>query len=78
LTTLRLFYPVAVYEEQVASTDLPRSTFVLPTLDRTLRPEWMAHTARDRRGVKPVMIEAGHCPHVSVPGRVADIIVASA
>lgn len=73
LTTRRLFYPAAVYDERL-SGGLPPSIFVLPTADRTLRPTWLAHTARKRLGVEPVEIDAGHCPHVSVPDRVAEII----
>lgn len=73
LGTIRLFLPVAVYEERLAGTLLP-STFVLPERDRTLRPEWMARCARERLGVEPVIIDAGHCPHVSMPGPLADLI----
>lgn len=73
LTTVRLFYPAAVYEERLTGTDAP-STFVLPTHDRTLRPEWLARIARERLGVQPVEIESGHCPHVSFPNRVAEIV----
>jgi pimeloyl-ACP methyl ester carboxylesterase len=29
---------------------------------------------RERLGVEPVEIDAGHCPHVSRPERVADIL----
>ncbi|HVW40210.1 MAG TPA: alpha/beta hydrolase [Amycolatopsis sp.] len=77
LTTRRLFYPAAVYDERVTG-DRPPSTFVLPTADRTLRPTWLARTARERLGVDPVEIDAGHCPHVSVPDRLAEIIASQA
>lgn len=73
LGTIRLFLPVAVYQEQVSVPELP-SVFVLPERDRTLRPEWMAKTARERLGVEPVTIDAGHCPHVSTPVQLAKLI----
>lgn len=75
LGTIRLFLPVAVYQERLIGSHLP-SLFVLPDHDRTLRPEWMAKTARERLGVEPVIVNAGHCPHVSMPVHLADIITA--
>jgi pimeloyl-ACP methyl ester carboxylesterase len=75
LSTVRLFYPAAVYEERPVSTrSLPPSTFILPRAGRSLQPEWMRKTARERLGVEPVEVDAGHCPHVSRPDRVAQII----
>lgn len=75
LGTIRLFLPVGVYREQLSVPELP-SVFVLPERDRTLRPEWMAKTARERLGVEPVTIDAGHCPHVSTPVQLAELITA--
>lgn len=75
LTTVRMFYPVAVYA-QPAPTGPPKrpSTFVLPTRDRTLRPDWMRRTARERLGVQPLEIDGGHAPHVSRPDLLADVL----
>jgi pimeloyl-ACP methyl ester carboxylesterase len=73
LTTLRLFHPVAVYQEVHALPDLP-STYVLPREDRTLRADWMRRAARDRLGVTPVEVDGGHCPHTSRPRAVADVL----
>lgn len=47
---------------------------IVPALDRTLRPEWMRQAARDRLGVEPVEVSAGHCPHVSCPDTIADVL----
>jgi pimeloyl-ACP methyl ester carboxylesterase len=75
LSTVRLFYPAAVYEEPPDNRALPTSsTYVLPLRDRTLRPDWMHATAREHLSVTPVEIDAGHCPHVSHPDAVADIL----
>jgi hypothetical protein len=49
-------------------------SFILPTRDRTLRPEWMRQAARQRLGIQPVDVDAGHCPHVGQPGTIADIL----
>jgi pimeloyl-ACP methyl ester carboxylesterase len=74
LTTMRLFYPAAVYAESPsARPDVP-STFVLPRQDRTLRPEWMAKIAREGLGVEPIEVDGGHFPHVSRPETITGII----
>lgn len=75
MTTVRLFSPRSAFGAPAdpAAPAIP-GTYVLPTLDRTLAPTWMAAAARDRLGVEPVEIEAGHCPHVSRPGEVADLL----
>lgn len=77
LGTLRLFDPgPAVYQHAPSppSAGISRAAIV-PTRDRTLRPEWLAAAARRRLGAEPAEIEAGHCPHVSQPAEVADILV---
>jgi hypothetical protein len=76
LGTLRLFNPgPAVYRH--APSPLPPGitrSFILPAGDRTLRPDWMRQAARERLGVEPVEVSAGHCPHVSQPEGVAAIL----
>ena len=74
LTTMRLFYPAAVYAEHPLARPERPSTYVLPRQDRTLRPEWMGKVARARLGVEPVEIDGGHFPHVSRPDLLADIL----
>jgi hypothetical protein len=49
---------------------------IVPAGDRTLRSEWLREAARQRLGVEPVPIEAGHCPHVSQPQALARILAA--
>lgn len=78
LGTLRLFNPgPAVYQRSPSALPpgISRAAIV-PAADRTLRPEWMRQTARQRLGVEPVAINAGHCPHVSQPLILADILTA--
>ena len=48
----------------------------MPAADRTLRPEWLRQAARQRLGTEPATIDAGHCPHVSQPRILADILTA--
>lgn len=73
--TLRLFHPAVLPAQRAGRTPSIPSTVVVPTADRTLRPEWMARAARERLGVEPVRIDAGHCPHVSRPAELARLVV---
>ena len=52
------------------------STYLLPTRDRTLQLSWMERAARQRLGVDPVLIEAGHNCYVTHPHATADAIPA--
>lgn len=77
LTTLRLFRPRAVFSEAPAAVGPSvGSTYVVPTADRTLRPEWMRRAAEERLGAEVVEVEGGdHCPHVSRASWFADLLV---
>lgn len=78
LGTLRLFNPgPAVYQHSPAALPVGISrAAIVPAADRTLRPEWMRQAARQRLGIEPTPIDAGHCPHVSKPRILADILTA--
>ena len=78
LTTRRLFFPQAVYDERIPLDDAVPSTYVVATEDRTIRPDWQRRMARERLHVQPVEIATGHCPHVSQPRRLAEILAAVA
>jgi pimeloyl-ACP methyl ester carboxylesterase len=75
MRTVRLFSPRAAFAEPPDPTppDVP-STYVVATADRTLTSAWTASAARERLGTEPVEIDAGHCPHVSRPEDVADVL----
>lgn len=78
--TLRLFTSIAAAYTEPPAVD-PRetpSTYLLPTRDRTLRTAWMAEVCHHRLGIEPVLLDVGHCPHVSSPGRVTDLLLAAA
>ncbi|MGH3030105.1 MAG: alpha/beta hydrolase [Gaiellaceae bacterium] len=75
LGTLRLFLPRAAYQTRVALADGIASTSIVASADRTIRPEWQRTAARERLGIAPIEIAAGHCPHVSQPDSVAKILL---
>jgi hypothetical protein len=78
LGTLRLFNPgPALYQHSPAALPAGISRVaIVPVGDRTLRPEWLREAARQRLGIEPITINAGHCPHVSQPEMLADILTA--
>ncbi|SFW90661.1 alpha/beta hydrolase [Amycolatopsis australiensis] len=73
--TLRLFAAPELLTRPAGPAPSIPSTVVVPTADRTLRPGWMARAARERLGLEPLGIDAGHCPHVSRPAELARLIV---
>jgi pimeloyl-ACP methyl ester carboxylesterase len=42
--------------------------------DRTIQPVWSRRIARERLGVEPIELPGGHCPHVSRPGPLAQVL----
>jgi len=44
-----------------------RRTVIVARDDRTLRPGWLRHAARDRLDADVVEVPGGYCPHVSRP-----------
>jgi pimeloyl-ACP methyl ester carboxylesterase len=74
LSTRRLFLPRAVYGERISLVEGLPSTYIVATHDRTIRPEWQRRMARERLGVEPIEIGSGHCPNVSQPDRLAEIL----
>ncbi|WP_409495799.1 alpha/beta fold hydrolase [Amycolatopsis sp. cmx-11-12] len=78
LDTLRLFNPAVLAAHPSGPAPEIPSTVIVPTRDRTLRPDWMRRAARERLGVTAIEIDAGHCPYVSRPAEVAGILTGRA
>jgi pimeloyl-ACP methyl ester carboxylesterase len=74
LSTRRLFLPEAALDERIALYGGAPSTYIVATADRTIRPEWQRRMARERLGIEPIEIPTGHCPNVSRPDLLADIL----
>jgi thioesterase domain-containing protein len=55
-----------------------RVTSVVCTRDRFLPPDLQRRLARERLGVEPVEIDSGHCPALSRPVALADLLEAAA
>lgn len=52
-----------------------RATYVVCSLDRTINPEWQERSLRGRGYDAIVRLDAGHCPHISVPQETARAII---
>jgi pimeloyl-ACP methyl ester carboxylesterase len=50
------------------------SAYIVCADDRTITPAWQRKAARESLGVKPIELPGGHCPHVSRPETLADIL----
>jgi len=74
LTTLRSFLPEGPYREAVELSPAIPSTYVVGAQDRTIKPEWSRQEAGRRLSADVVEIDAGHCPHVSRPDELADVL----
>ena len=75
LSTRRLFLPRGVYGERLSLAREIPSTYIVAAYDRTIRPEWQRQMARERLGVVPREMPTGHCPNVSQPDRLAEILI---
>jgi pimeloyl-ACP methyl ester carboxylesterase len=53
--------------------DVPSSCIVCVN-DRTIQPQWLLRAARERFGTVPIEMPGGHCPHVSRPGELAQVL----
>jgi hypothetical protein len=51
-----------------------RSVSIVCSEDRTLSPDWSRRVAETRLGLRPIEIDAGHCPHTSRPSDIASIL----
>jgi hypothetical protein len=53
--------------------EVPSSCIVCAD-DRTIQPAWLSNAARERLGVEAIWIPGGHCPHVSRPRELAEVL----
>jgi pimeloyl-ACP methyl ester carboxylesterase len=51
------------------------ASYIVCSQDRTIQPSWSRRIARQQLGVEPIELAAGHCPYVSRPKELAEILV---
>lgn len=76
LTTLSLMYARQAMVEIFPLDHWPDvpSSYILCREDRTLQPDWLREAVRERLGVTPNELPGGHCPHVSRPRELAEVL----
>src|SRR5207249_4171619 len=76
LSTRIYFYAKRAIEEPCPLTTWPPvpATYIACTEDRTITPAWQRKAAGEWLGVEPVELCSGHCPHVSQPEVLADVL----
>lgn len=51
-----------------------RSSYIVCSEDRTIQPAWARRVARERLGVEAIELPGGHCPYVSRPNQLAEVL----
>lgn len=69
LSTRVSFYAKRALEEPCPLVTWPSvpAAYIARADDRTIAPTWQRKAARDWLAVEPVVLQGGHCPHVSRP-----------
>ncbi len=73
-TTVRPMRTDAAMNEPLSAALTADSVCVISESDRTVNPAWQHRVWRERFASTPIVLSAGHCPHVSRPADVAQII----
>jgi pimeloyl-ACP methyl ester carboxylesterase len=76
LTTRELMYAREAMTEVCPLEIWPKvnSSYVVCAEDRTISPSWSRRTAREQLGVEPLELPGGHCPFVSRPAALAEVL----
>jgi pimeloyl-ACP methyl ester carboxylesterase len=76
LRTVRIFDTRNLVTEPNPIERLPAVAFasIVAAGDRTLNPAWLRRATRQRLGVEPIEIDAGHCPHTTRPVEFVEIL----
>lgn len=76
LRTVELLDPGRAITEPSSLTRWPdvRCASIVATADRTLSADWGRRASRRVLHEEAIEVSAGHCPHVSRPGEIADLL----
>jgi pimeloyl-ACP methyl ester carboxylesterase len=76
LSTRVLFYAKRAMEEPCPLTVWPAvpASYIVCAEDRTITPAWQRRAAGEWLGVEPFELPGGHCPNVSRPEALAEVL----
>lgn len=77
LETRMLMYAAGARIEKFPLEKLPDvpTSYIVCTDDRTITPAWSRRAAREWLGVEPIELPGGHCPYLSRPAELAEILI---
>ena len=77
LTTRKLMYAQGAMAEIFPLAALPEvpSSYIVCSDDRTISPDWSRRTARERLEVEAIELPGGHCPYLSRPSQLAEVLI---
>jgi len=77
LTTRMRMYAERAMTEIFPLKALPEvpSSYIVCCDDRTISAVWSRRTARERLGVEAIELTGGHCPYLSRPLQLADVLI---
>jgi pimeloyl-ACP methyl ester carboxylesterase len=76
LRRLRLMYAKRAMLERFPAAGWPDvpSSYMVCAEDRTVQAGWCRRGARERLGADAIVLPGGHCPHVSRPVELAEVL----
>ena len=77
MSTRVFFYAKKAMEEPCPLQAWPAipASYIACRDDRTITPAWQMRAARERLNVEPHVLPGGHCPNVSRPEALAELLV---
>jgi pimeloyl-ACP methyl ester carboxylesterase len=75
--TIRVLTLRRVWSERYPLEQWPAvpASYLVCSQDRTIRPEWSRKIANTQLDVEPIELSAGHCPYISRPKELAEILM---
>lgn len=76
MSTRALFHAKQAMEEPSPLKNWPSvpASYIVCADDRTVTPDWQRRAARELLGVEPLELPGGHCPNISRPEALAEIL----
>jgi pimeloyl-ACP methyl ester carboxylesterase len=76
-STIRVLNLSYVWKERYPLDQWPQApvSSIVCSEDRTIQPAWSRRVAREQLGVEPMELHAGHCPFISRPEKLAELLI---
>lgn len=80
LSTVRVMVAQRAYVETCPLEQWPNvaASYIVCADDRTIQPAWQRKVAKTQLGVEPIELRGGHCPYISRPKDLAQVLLQTA